>query len=1100
MAEQNTVNNFMKGLDLSSFPANISNDKMSDALNATIYTLDGDDFVLQNDMGNITHSDWKLSEGFIPVGLKEYGGIMYIISYNPDTHKGEIGTFPAPANLDPKEYSSIVDGGQSSISNLTLCFSTDNRSFIKNVSMGQYLSPGDIFTVACTGIDVNHVNYKLCTLTKDNMLVPLDVEYNVEGTTISVGDENNLVYYNHKVSGQLCWLFELKSVVDFSMNINMDKDSTDKVTLTFTPIIVKEEADNWTHSVNEQVQLNNITLTKIGDNYEIPKSSWEGKLIYYSFSPVHINANSGCATNNVTLSDWNVTGVIDPALIGSGKLDLSKWKYIIKNNILILNWACEHYPKVNSKLFTCSIDFCDLLGEKKWYSLPQARAGKENWTGEYIDKFPLKDILTALKKDRCYAIRLTFDDGITNQVIYKVLSTFNLYEDSLYYNEEELDYSIKSQKLNLSLLNKSKITKVDEKKTFEYTSAFETSGNENILFTHPESLIEYEYTVDPEFYLQSNNDSLFVAIKNSEDIYEVNKELTTVTVGFDTSPLVENIDNDSLNGDIPTIGTFTFESPIEQLSDESQREWTIETNGYSYETETKDWDNSGTTKSYKPIEVKLTSNNGVYNYQSKLKSYIFANKKSEDVTFSGYQLRPYFDPDDSARMIYLFGFDPYDENGIPRIRQSWGLWHHTYTKSLYDPGDDYAGGHKKFNRSAYRIHDWNYNGNILTITRNGLDETTITETENSKFDFDIDFPKVVKKYRTVNGSVPQIIFSSAYNAKGDEAIEDIPSEYKTLFPVDCRLHWGSLSNTSSSNWVGVMWKGATTDKTDYRYFDWFYQVHTPLGWNNSWTASAEGELTLQTNSGLMTRLNTVFSKVFVPQISEYSQNVLKADKVEYNKSYEVVSTLKYSVTTPSQSNIKIYYNGGDPIIDAIKQGLTNINGVNILGEDYTSENKPKTNALIATIEIMFDFNYSGLSSTLTGNWKINDKSMDIEDLAIDYQLSSKAMSSIGTFVLSNGGLITKDSNGMNFSEKRAYYQKIVDGNTVFELLTPNSKIGTTDGVDTMNFNFQVQKDSESEYNLLVYANTANKWDNMYVGAFMSDIANRYVNLNVCDAG
>lgn len=52
-------------------------------------------------MGNTLIQDSKtghimgLSEGFVPVGLKEHGGIMYIASVNKDG-KGEIGTIPSP--------------------------------------------------------------------------------------------------------------------------------------------------------------------------------------------------------------------------------------------------------------------------------------------------------------------------------------------------------------------------------------------------------------------------------------------------------------------------------------------------------------------------------------------------------------------------------------------------------------------------------------------------------------------------------------------------------------------------------------------------------------------------------------------------------------------------------------------------------------------------------------------------------------------------------------------------------------------------------------------------------------------------------------------
>jgi hypothetical protein len=37
-----------------------------------------------------------LNDGFVPVGMKEYGGILYIASYNPNTKEGELGTIPSP--------------------------------------------------------------------------------------------------------------------------------------------------------------------------------------------------------------------------------------------------------------------------------------------------------------------------------------------------------------------------------------------------------------------------------------------------------------------------------------------------------------------------------------------------------------------------------------------------------------------------------------------------------------------------------------------------------------------------------------------------------------------------------------------------------------------------------------------------------------------------------------------------------------------------------------------------------------------------------------------------------------------------------------------
>lgn len=47
-------------------------------------------------MGNCKVERAKLSPGFLPMGMKEYGGIIYIASYNPDTQECELGSFPSP--------------------------------------------------------------------------------------------------------------------------------------------------------------------------------------------------------------------------------------------------------------------------------------------------------------------------------------------------------------------------------------------------------------------------------------------------------------------------------------------------------------------------------------------------------------------------------------------------------------------------------------------------------------------------------------------------------------------------------------------------------------------------------------------------------------------------------------------------------------------------------------------------------------------------------------------------------------------------------------------------------------------------------------------
>lgn len=102
MADKIATNTFDKGMNLDLNPLVAPNNVMSYCLNGTFLTFNGDDYTLQNDMGNTAikkenkdNEFVKLSEGFIPIGSCQLGGVLYIASYNPLTNKGEIGSFPS---------------------------------------------------------------------------------------------------------------------------------------------------------------------------------------------------------------------------------------------------------------------------------------------------------------------------------------------------------------------------------------------------------------------------------------------------------------------------------------------------------------------------------------------------------------------------------------------------------------------------------------------------------------------------------------------------------------------------------------------------------------------------------------------------------------------------------------------------------------------------------------------------------------------------------------------------------------------------------------------------------------------------------------------
>lgn len=118
MSKQIAQNVFTNGLQMDLHPLSSQNTVLTNALNATLITVDGDEMILQNDLGNLkikdTKGDYvKLTEGFIPIGVKSFNGIAYIVSYNPTTKEGEIGTYPSPKYVVSSDNILIRDFSES---------------------------------------------------------------------------------------------------------------------------------------------------------------------------------------------------------------------------------------------------------------------------------------------------------------------------------------------------------------------------------------------------------------------------------------------------------------------------------------------------------------------------------------------------------------------------------------------------------------------------------------------------------------------------------------------------------------------------------------------------------------------------------------------------------------------------------------------------------------------------------------------------------------------------------------------------------------------------------------------------------------------------
>ena len=149
-------NSFNGGLLMDMNDTVVPNTVLTDCLNGTLITFDGNEFILQNDSGNGRVESCALKKDFIPLGIKQYGGIIYIASMNPLTGECELGSFPSPErNISSEELS--MDDIDTTILNSTLYSKGESKglqiTYLKadfSLLQRMVLRPGDKFLIYIT--------------------------------------------------------------------------------------------------------------------------------------------------------------------------------------------------------------------------------------------------------------------------------------------------------------------------------------------------------------------------------------------------------------------------------------------------------------------------------------------------------------------------------------------------------------------------------------------------------------------------------------------------------------------------------------------------------------------------------------------------------------------------------------------------------------------------------------------------------------------------------------------------------------------------------------------------------------------------------------
>lgn len=148
MKKAAAINTFEGGLLKDIQPLVTPNNVLCDALNATLITMQGNENVLQNDMGNGRVETAFLPEGYVPLGTASIGGIIYILSCNPLNGKCQIGSFPSPErNISSDEVSEVTQ----TLSNADFQFNENTGAGVyyvkKELNSDLVFNPGDKFIV-----------------------------------------------------------------------------------------------------------------------------------------------------------------------------------------------------------------------------------------------------------------------------------------------------------------------------------------------------------------------------------------------------------------------------------------------------------------------------------------------------------------------------------------------------------------------------------------------------------------------------------------------------------------------------------------------------------------------------------------------------------------------------------------------------------------------------------------------------------------------------------------------------------------------------------------------------------------------------------------
>lgn len=292
--KQQAVNTFTGGLNTDLHPLTTPDNILTDCINGTIITYNGNEYILQNDMGNYKLETAQLPADYIPVGIKEYGNIIYIVSYNPIDKKCQIGSYPSPQTLFGDDKRDSKDDQYHGIQIYPL---SDNWHWDPNTDdISAVLNPTK------EDSSVLFTTYK----PQQNLQIFFPQEGELKDTYLNPGDKYWLYKEKIEEDEQDIWQFQKISYYSLNESKEAYKLKDNEVQEQETPYVDAEKMANVTWEVpgwlgykpsliepaSFNIYLTNIKIPAFLANKSMRSTDLEGKLEFNIQGQITIDTNN----------------------------------------------------------------------------------------------------------------------------------------------------------------------------------------------------------------------------------------------------------------------------------------------------------------------------------------------------------------------------------------------------------------------------------------------------------------------------------------------------------------------------------------------------------------------------------------------------------------------------------------------------------------------------------------------------------------------------------------------------------------------------------------------------------------------------------------